>query len=238
MSAAPTDSLAKVRWASRKTDDFSALVSDFLAKEPYGLRQEPAPNGRGKLFVFEVREQPPEDMVHEAGAIMHAQRSALDTLVYELAERAGHTNPQGTSFPIVRDSQDPENAARGRLKLLDPRDRDLILSTQPYAEGNPTLYALHRMNIEDKHKRLPISGVWPGGEILFSGSGHIGLFTFFSGPFYDGNPVAQLEASEEISFRLQLFVGLADHTGSVATDAVGFLKACTDEVTRIIGLFN
>ena len=232
------DTLAKLQWAERKTKEFADSVLAFSEREPFRLSSAPAPNGRGLLFRFEVLEETPEDLVLEAGAIMHAQRSALDTLVYELAQDAGHRQPKGTAFPIRERKSDMEEAARRCLRLLDEPDRSLILSTKPYAEGNPTIYILHKLNIGDKHHKLPVMGAWPSGPTSIKGNGFVDLFTQFAGPFSNGDPVAQFDASEGMSFELNFSVGLSDSNGENLVNAIGFLKACNSEIRRISELFR
>ena len=59
-----TGVLEKLDWADEQITDLNVSISDYLAREPYALRPQPAPNGRGQVYYFEATELVPPGALH------------------------------------------------------------------------------------------------------------------------------------------------------------------------------
>jgi hypothetical protein len=203
----------KLAWADEQIADLNVSISDYLAREPHSLRPQPAPNGRGQVYYFEATELVPPKIAIKIGAIIHAQRSALDNLAATLATRSGHPDARDVYFPITKSETElHEKQAQKKIRKLSQMDQDRIIAWRPYQGGNDLVYALHHLNLQDKHRQLVLLGnsPTPGQDISFSGSGTMALFTFFSGPYPNGHPVYQLESTGNIRPEIPITVHMVD----------------------------
>lgn len=107
----------------------------------------------GKNFVqvdFLEEEFPVIDCALIIGDAIHNLRSALDFMWYEFV-----ANPsEYTSFPIRDTRKELEATLNGALKKkqIASSDRDFVVDKiQPYKAGNRLLWALHDMDVRDKH---------------------------------------------------------------------------------------
>ena len=96
------------------------------------------------------------------GDALHNLKSALDVLYYQSVMAANGDSGDYTRFPIRDSSKELEAAIKGGLKKQTLADNpypgligDLLLDNiKPYETGNYPLWALHRLNILDKHQLL------------------------------------------------------------------------------------
>jgi hypothetical protein len=96
------------------------------------------------------------------GDALHNLKSALDLLYFKAMRETTGTVDHRTRFPIRDEREELVAAVDGGLKKKaltdDPsalKIRTVIVDViKPYQAGNPTLWALHDMNITDKHQLL------------------------------------------------------------------------------------
>lgn len=111
-------------------------------------------------FHLQVDEQPPLDEWSLIFAdVIHALRSSLDALAWEIASLDGNTpsKPNQVYFPIAGNGFDTKIAAMG--EGLDPQfvERFQILQAPTFRlpnqeDGVDVLAALHQLDIDDKHR--------------------------------------------------------------------------------------
>lgn len=111
-------------------------------------------------FHLQVDEQPPLDEWSLIFAdVVHALRSSLDALAWEIASLDGNTPPKPNQvyFPIAGAGFDAKMAAMG--EELDPQfvERFWVLQAPTFRlpnqeDGVDVLAALHQLDIDDKHR--------------------------------------------------------------------------------------
>ncbi len=104
------------------------------------------------------------------GDVVHNLRSALDLMMYEMVALTGTPPSDNLYFPFRSTAKRLEEAVRDpEVQRLGPSVINLIVNEiKPYPEsagGNGRLYALHQLDIMDKHKLLipAITMVWAKG---------------------------------------------------------------------------
>ncbi len=130
-----------------------------------------------------------------AGDILHNLRSALDLLACQLVEANDGTVTDRTEFPIGRSQTAWETGGSGRaiLKSIDPDAMTVLCALKPYQGGNDAFWAVHRLNITDKHNLLVPICTAPVATILGTGPEHANL-----GIFGEGRPPEAVEEGATI----------------------------------------
>jgi hypothetical protein len=156
MRADLIEAQASVDWAVEQLLPFHQRLEAWLeANVTIEVRDVPPPATHNPIVAVE-RELLPISYSVEAGAYINAIRSSLDILAMALVRRHGlEIAEQQVYFPIAEDEQALlRNGGAPLLKQLPPGDRGKLLALKPYREGHPALWALHRLDILRKHRRL------------------------------------------------------------------------------------
>jgi hypothetical protein len=131
-------------WAK---DGAYKVVSQFDPKTGYTV-----------FYVAELAEISP--LTHSLiGEIIHALRTALDHLAYQLLLVSTTPTPADESrikFPIYDDSKTTETDAFGPIKTLRKEIIEAIRKINPCKSAQPLLWILHSLDIVDKHRRIVI----------------------------------------------------------------------------------
>jgi hypothetical protein len=102
-----------------------------------------------------VRADPlPSSLSLSAGDVIHNLRSALDHLIYQLVIANGGKPDTSTAFPLWRTKALYMANRPGSAKGISEAAFDVLHGLRPYKRGNPSLWALHRLDIIDKHRLL------------------------------------------------------------------------------------
>lgn len=135
----------------------------------YSLLEEAEPDGIHKIkkIRHRFRGEVPNDILACIGDAIHNMRSALDHLACVIALRH---NPNIflkdiPSFPIKRSEEEFIKSSTQILKYFGADGLHFFSSLQPYNGGNgekgmPLLWAIHRLDITDKHRTLLTTGVY------------------------------------------------------------------------------
>jgi hypothetical protein len=209
----------KIDWAKKHIDALDAEIAHWSSgpRNPRRLRRirDGVPSTE---FRAEIRFDPPlpETVPLLIGDAIHNLRSALDHLACALAppttSQTGHARIE---FPICVSEDDFNAKGASRIKKLPERARDEIKSLQPYHAGDNArhefLWALHQLDIIDKHRRISVlAGRYSlpdkfipqarrGNEVIFEGRIYV--------PFEDGDIIRILGVDPEFE---------PDMTGTVA----------------------
>jgi hypothetical protein len=108
------------------------------------------------LVAYEVEPFPLAFSV-EFGAYLNVLRSALDILACAIAARQGVTQFEEVYFPVAKNAYNWANDRHKGAKFLHSltaSERAIIDSYKPYNGGDPDIWALHKLDIERKHRRL------------------------------------------------------------------------------------
>jgi hypothetical protein len=152
------DAQAAIDWAVAQIPCLEERFMAYLGRRPYDVVMEPDPDQIGHVLLVFYSLGPPDAVLNaEVGVIINSLRTSLDMLFTALVRR--NTNVElgrDTYFPITPDAanflgtiQKHETEQR-----LSQREAAAIKGLQPYKGGNDTLYLLHHLDIQRKHRRL------------------------------------------------------------------------------------
>jgi hypothetical protein len=157
---------------ARAEDHLQTLAEEiqwWIASEPYRISEEIDPDTELRTVHVEPFGNPPLKLSLMVGDVAQCYRSGLDHLALALAE----TNIGGRAMPKVEeDSQFPiystktkwrEGRAR-RVGCAHPRAQARMQRLQPWRrrdawESHP-LWVLRQLSDFDKHRRLPLVGIY------------------------------------------------------------------------------
>lgn len=154
-----SDSRLKIERAQKHVRDLKAMLDDFVLSDFYSVSIEQYRNSAPNFLRFEMDKSGFQSNVAAViiGDALHNLRSALDLLYYRAILDGGCIATRWTGFPIFDTREQLINCLRERLKKqrITAAIHDFILETiEPYKAGNYALWALHDLNITDKHKLL------------------------------------------------------------------------------------
>ena len=166
----------KVKRAKQHIGDLKREIDDFRKRRPYRVVVEF--NGKATQdpfmlrvdrhdFTIRVREDVPDPVPLQFGDAIHNLRSALDHAICDAVRKRGGTVTTKHKFPIFK--EDPANGQdlkaainSGGVDEAGPEVVQVVRSINPSDQGNPKLWALHHMDIDDKHKLLLVVAVTAG----------------------------------------------------------------------------
>ena len=147
---------SKIQRANKHIRDLNSMLSEFGDSEFYELTVEFDPIRKTNHLRFDIDASGfTTDAALITGDVLHNLRSALDILYYEVV--AEGTGTRWTRFPICDKRGDLIRRLDAALSShqVSIGMHDFIIDTiKPYQDGNYALWALHDLNILDKHKLL------------------------------------------------------------------------------------
>lgn len=159
----------KLAWADHQTQTFEGQVRAWHAEGGYGIRFEPQPDSPQHVMRLHVGDTPPS-LPLIIGDWLHAVRSGLDHLAYELA--CAYTDPlpneaaQTSEFPIFSDREMTDSERRRKLGCVDPDAAAIIEDLQPHNRGDgyqeDPLWQLYELARFDRHRLLHITAAQLG----------------------------------------------------------------------------
>jgi hypothetical protein len=175
----------KLRRAGEHYERLTAIADAYFQDAPFTCEYQPhEATHEHSIVVTDVKPIPPE-VVLLTGEIVQALRTALDYTVASLVEFATGGPPPAKSkfeFPIFADSDEYDRQKRRKLDGVHEDDIKVIDSLQPFADAKPTKHSLwhvHRLNIEDKHRRLHVvAGALLPREVRHTGITGADAFSF------------------------------------------------------------
>jgi hypothetical protein len=152
----------KVERANEHIHDLNQRLLTFAKSDFYSVRVE---EYKGENHVRIDIDKSGFDTMHAAlivGDALHNFRSALDMLYYQAMHETTGLTDQWTRFPIFNEREKLVSSIDGGLKKKGLSDdpsalaiRDVVVDVvKAYQAGNYTLWALHDMNITDKHQLI------------------------------------------------------------------------------------
>jgi hypothetical protein len=148
---------ASIDWAKSQLPSLDERVSAWLKDNVEIVRRDPDPSSPNYVIVADPKEPLPLAFVVEVGAYINCIRSSLDLLAVALAHRYGMAKPESANFPVAASEKEfVSGGYKGSefVKGLPDAERAKIEALKPYCGGNQMLWALHRLDILRKHKRL------------------------------------------------------------------------------------
>jgi hypothetical protein len=175
----------------RAEEHFGELQADhqrFLDRNPYRVLRET--DGRNHHFAWRVKivEEPPlAKWASLIGEGLHALRSALDHTAYELV-RVNRPKAEFSEFPVFKDRGAWDCDHAKKLPGVSPKVLTQVKWLQPYRrrEEEDPLWAIHRLDILDKHRRLNVVTAALEGSSYAIEGGNVEVLDWCIGPFEDG----------------------------------------------------
>jgi hypothetical protein len=165
----------KIERAKEHINNLNRLIDLLAASGFYTLSIHSNPNSGDDVLQIEVFQLVPKNFAPVIGDALHNLKSALDLTVNEVVfSRLGYFDDH-TRFPFRKTRDGVITAINGALiKQASPKVAEFIVdSVKPYSGGNDPLWALHDLNILDKHRLLlPIVNVRVVHDICIEDEGH------------------------------------------------------------------
>lgn len=197
-----------------------AVMNEFdtwSSNNAYAFSREIRPDGLSHLYraVNPPRANPTWPV--EIGEAVHALRSSLEHLAWQLVIAGGGRPNEGTSFPIL--SRKPSRKEGLKIERKIPSGaHQLIEAVQPYngTHGGRLLQAINALDIIDKHRELLVTVAAVGRATSYASFGPPPLLDvrFTHAPLEDGQIVAiqkfstpQFEPYTELDFTPSILFG-------------------------------
>lgn len=233
-------SQAAIDWAVGNFPSFQKKLDEWInTKVRIGIEELEAhiPNN---LLIAGSEEPLPLAFSAEAGAYINSIRSALDMLATALVERHGlPIKPDDIYFPIKK-SEDAFKEDK-IVKALPDAERKIVESLKPYCGGNELLWALHRLDILRKHRRLLTADLTPT-KLKISGYGVHKNFTAVSTGYVSSGDkiILGLLTKGTPPPDVKLVAHITIHEVDLVNkkSVVGVLNQFAEHVTKIIKMFD
>jgi hypothetical protein len=168
--------VAKMDRALEHVKQLDLWYDSWVASNPRTFTTEYNAKGGAKGVKLHLPNPVPITVGIILGDIVHNMRCALDHLAGAVAVKNSRST-KGVYFPIAPDVASLPAAVADKLRKCPQSFRDFVMGHQPYKGGNDALYALHQMDILDKHQVVIPSGV--GADVhIWADNGLYGLIDF------------------------------------------------------------
>lgn len=137
----------KLARARQHIEETARLWREYGDSRPFRDGQRFGSDGIEVIWIS-IAHPPPVQISIAAGDAIHNLRSALDWLACELVRRNEKTPAQNTGFPTS------DGALRGLEPLIAVRALSLIKRVRRAKRWNEALWALHQLDIQDKHNQI------------------------------------------------------------------------------------
>jgi hypothetical protein len=147
----------KIKRANKHINDLVTAIDRFVATDFYDLSVNKDSNSGEHRLQFRQMIDMPEDIPLVIGDAIHNLRTALDFVATEIIERAGRDTGPRVKFPFYPNKK--ELICSPPIREIEATSQTDIVSLiindiRPYPGGNDSLYALHKLDITDKHHFL------------------------------------------------------------------------------------
>ena len=147
----------KIERADEHIAELDKNIRDFLDAKPYAVVVNPSMYAGQQTWSARVRKKIPEKITMIVLHAWHNMRAALDILTCDLIRhfQGVSTDLSDIYFPFTKgDANDFESLINKRLVKETSPDVIAVFRKLPDKAGNPVLFALHSLDIDDKHKRI------------------------------------------------------------------------------------
>ena len=180
----------KVRRAEYHISDLRTRIDTFLARDPYRIELAENPETGKPAWFVRITEDLSDDIPLVVGDAVHNLRSALDLLACDLVRLIPGKSDKGVAFPFANSEKKLKDEIKSRnIRRAGPDVVDRIERLKPYKGGCDALWAIHDLDITDKHK-LILPTVFLGGipnvATTFASGTTITFQDCFICPVYDG----------------------------------------------------
>ncbi|MDQ7246287.1 hypothetical protein [Dongia sedimenti] len=243
----------KVERAKCHIRNLQALIEAFRASQPYEFITDHDPKTGENIYRVGIKESIPAKASVIIGDALHNLRAALDHLVSDLIRANGKEPNGGTGFPIVNRRKDLKPGRISKIEGVSAKAERFIVRLKPYNGGNRALWALHMLDVIDKHAGIiPVAAATvqvvvatPFPVAMIGGQFHIGRVSHVMGTPAKFEPVFPLENQKEVhrsdarlNENVQLEIAVAFGKGQVleGEPIVETLQQLADLVERILSV--
>jgi hypothetical protein len=149
--------LQRVKRAKEQRRDLEREMRTWVKEGAYRVVSKFDSETGYTLFYLEQSLDIPPEITSLIAETLHSLRSALDNLAYQLflLRRADPLHEgEHVYFPIYDDTEPSKSDPFRRIKPLGEDVVKVFRTINPCKSGNPLLWALHRLDIVDKHRRV------------------------------------------------------------------------------------
>lgn len=146
----------KIKRAKKHLGELKSCLDNFTKQDFYRFLIDEDAEAGYKVIKFELTKPVPEDISLIIGDIIHNLRSSLDLLISSIIWSKTGKWSKFSKFPFGDTKESLIGIAkRGELQTVAPAVVDFIIDViKPYRTGDDTLYALHDLDIIDKHRMI------------------------------------------------------------------------------------
>lgn len=143
----------KLERAKHHIDDFIAQAEAFYDKPGGQFTIEHNPQTRQRTLSVNIDPAVPDHFALIIGDAIHNLRSALDHLTWDIVSPFNPPRPKDVQFPFCQKAESFEAIlAQRQVTLASVEVVEKFRELKPYLGGNDLLYALHQLDIADKHQ--------------------------------------------------------------------------------------
>jgi len=146
----------KIERAKQHIGDLHARLCALSTTDYHRLSVERDPNTGDHLLAFEITQPLPDDVALIVGDAIHNLKSALDFAINDVVFEKTGKRSRHTKFPVYDSRSDLVVALNGgTIRPASETIANLLLDgIKPYKGGNDAIWAIHDLNIQDKHALL------------------------------------------------------------------------------------
>lgn len=152
----PGSAARKLRRAQAHIDDLERVIRDYLHDpKPFEVVPEPDPNGTTRNYRFRLIRPVPEVIPEIIGDAIHNLRAALDHAICALVARNQRDVTSDHCFPVLKQGvKRPGRRIREAVGDAGGHVVEAVKREKPFEGESNHLYALHQLDITDKHRLL------------------------------------------------------------------------------------
>jgi hypothetical protein len=144
----------KIERAKKHVHELIAEIKAFGAKQPYRVVTDKHPRTGDVTYRLRIVHEIPSSWATIIGDIVHNLRAALDLLVCALVVHNGNQVKLGNGFPIAGSAKTFEAMLDRKVDGTSDEVKRFVKRLKPYETGNRPLWAIHELDVLDKHKAI------------------------------------------------------------------------------------
>ena len=197
----------KIWRAKQHINELGLAVEKFMEKRPFRIVIRHRPQAGEYLVITKRYRTIPDTWSLIIGDIVHNLWSALDLAIYSMASDKA-PDPHVLMFPFVREEKWLEGKIKGaQVQFAGTKIVEYICALKPYRDGNPVLSGIFRLDTQDKHRLLILTG-----QIVDFNETSLRAIIPGSPPVRFPDPIGTIRIPHPDADEVQLFKGFADYS--------------------------
>lgn len=147
--------ILKIDRANRHVHEIESEIRAFKNRNPFGLYCEEEPGSGDLVYKISIKEDVPILLSAPIGDCIHNLRAAFDIVACQIVTLGNGRVSSQTQFPIFSSSKKFRSKVGRNLQGASQAAISVVERLQPYqGEHNQALWAIHRLDILDKHRMI------------------------------------------------------------------------------------